>query len=172
MPGGRGFVEVEVDEDRGKLYSFGGQYRLEEENKWHFLNDLHQLDLHSFNWKKIESPIQPIARVGHRTVLIKKLFVFKNNKILKEKLKVNRNSIFMFGGTYVDYSRVLDGEYFYLNDLWKFDLEKKSWEKLNTLNTPSPRHSHNLLHRDLELILIGGNGNVSNRTQVNLIFNT
>lgn len=58
-------------------------------------------------------------------------------------------SLYLFGGQ--------NGNAETVNDFWKYELENKSWVKLNPLGeTPSPRSGHSLILSGKKILLFGG----------------
>lgn len=94
-------------------------------------NDLWQYVFETDTWAKLD-PItkeMPCKRSGHSAV-------------------VYNDKMYIFGG--------VDDEINRLNDLWEFDLKKKTWLELKVDNPPAPRNSHsaNLFHN--YMIIFGG----------------
>jgi N-acetylneuraminic acid mutarotase len=73
----------------------------------------------------------------------------------------------MFGG----YGGVRDGQGYYLDDLWKFDLESYKWEQLTTTGEVPESRSNYTLHLYApknEVVMFGGG--TDNRARFNFIF--
>ncbi len=94
-------------------------------------NDLWEYGFESGQWKKIE-PItkeMPCKRSGHSAVIY-------------------QDKMYIFGG--------VDDEINRLNDLWEFDLKKKTWCELKVENPPASRNSHSATLFHHTMIIFGG----------------
>lgn len=56
--------------------------------------------------------------------------------------------MYIFGG--------VDDEINRLNDLWEFDLKKKTWKELKVDNAPAPRNSHSATLYHNYMVVFGG----------------
>lgn len=94
-------------------------------------NDLWEYEFASKKWQMIE-PItkeRPCKRSGHSAV-------------------VYSDKMYIFGG--------VDDEINRLNDLWEFDLKKKTWSELKVENPPASRNSHSATLFHNYMIIFGG----------------
>jgi len=116
-----------------KLFLFGG-----EDTPTHpFDPNLHQYDFSTNEWTVIEPAAnqQPTDHPGLR---------------LAHSLSIIGNSIYLFGGR--------DGNATELGDLFRFDLEKKIWQRINDAvgDIPSPRSYHVSTAIGTHLYIFGG----------------
>lgn len=100
----------------GELYLFGGEYISPSQLQFLHFRDTWRFQLATKKWEKLNTPVGPSARSGHRMVLSKK-------------------RIILFGGFHDN-----NNAFQYFNDVWCFSLESYSWSKLEVAGTaPVPR---------------------------------
>ena len=94
-------------------------------------NDLWEYCFTTGKWKEIEALTKekPCKRSGHSAV-------------------VYQDKMYIFGG--------VDDEINRLNDLWEFDLKKKTWKELKVENGPASRNSHSATLFLNYMIVFGG----------------
>lgn len=125
---------VAVAQLGGQLWMFGGEFTSGSGSQFYHYRDLWCFHFPSLRWEKVVSPGGPGARSGHRMVQ-------------------QGNRLVVFGGFH---HNGRDTKYF--NDVFTFDLEKRSWAKVMTLGTePSPRSAcHFFPTPDGSLVVFGG----------------
>ncbi|KZS09098.1 Kelch domain-containing protein 4 [Daphnia magna] len=117
----------------GQLWIFGGEYASPSQSQFYHYKDLWVFYLKTKKWEKINATLGPTSRSGHRMVLCKKQLV-------------------VFGG-YHDNGM----DYKYYNDLHTFDLESRTWRKIEPAGiAPSPRSGCQMLALPDGRILITG----------------
>lgn len=100
----------------GELYLFGGEFISPSQLQFLHFRDTWRFQLATKKWEKLNTPVGPSARSGHRMVLSKK-------------------RIILFGGFHDN-----SNSFQYFNDAWCFSLESYTWSKLETTGTaPAPR---------------------------------
>lgn len=105
-----------------------------------------------FNWQetniKGSQRDSPKERWGHRLI------------------KVN-SSLLLFGG----FGGIPEGQGNYLNDLWKFDLVKSTWEPLNTTgDCPEPRSNYTIHFDKVNNQVIMFGGGATNKIRYNTLY--
>ncbi|XP_046437306.1 kelch domain-containing protein 4-like [Daphnia pulex] len=117
----------------GQLWIFGGEYASPSQSQFYHYKDLWVFYLKTKKWEKINATLGPSSRSGHRMVLCKKNLV-------------------VFGGYH---DNGLD--YKYYNDVHLFDLESRTWRKIEPSGTaPSPRSGCQMVTLPDGRILITG----------------
>lgn len=107
---------ISTAQNGGELYLFGGEYASPSQLQYLHFRDTWKFQLKTKQWEKINTPVGPSARSGHRMVLSKK-------------------RIFLFGGFHDN-----NNSYQYFNDVWSFSLETYTWTKMEVQGTgPTPR---------------------------------
>jgi len=112
------------------LVLFGGE--LFDGNVSECFNDLFRLNLEKLEWKKISSPNSPDPRNAHQAVAF-------------------RDTLYVFGG---EFSKGY--QFHHYKDLWKLDLNKNAWTRLDASGGPSPRSGHRMVVWRNYLIVFGG----------------
>ena len=125
---------VAVEQLGGQLWMFGGEFTSASGSQFYHYRDLWCFHFPSLRWEKVVSGGGPSARSGHRMVQ-------------------QGNRLVVFGGFH---HNGRDTKYF--NDVFTFDLEKRSWSKVMTLGTePSPRSAcHFFPTPNGSLVVFGG----------------
>ncbi|KAK9871490.1 hypothetical protein WA026_012862 [Henosepilachna vigintioctopunctata] len=118
----------------GQLWVFGGEFTSVSQSQFYHYQDLWVFNLSTKKWEKIVAPNGPSARSGHRMILLKK-------------------KIFVFGGFH-DNLR----QFKYFNDVFVFDLENYSWNKVVASGIcPSPRSGCLMMPlNDGRILIYGG----------------
>jgi len=119
--------------DGGQLWIFGGEYASPTQSQFYHYKDLWVFGLKAKKWEKITAAQGPSSRSGHRMVALKKNLV-------------------VFGGYHdngIDYR--------YFNDVHIFDLETRTWRKIEPVGVaPSPRSGCQMVTLPDGRILITG----------------
>lgn len=111
-----GHQMISTAQNGGELYLFGGEYASPSQLQFLHFRDTWKYQLSTKQWEKINTPVAPSARSGHRMVLSKK-------------------RIFLFGGFHDN-----TNSFQYFNDTWIFSLETYTWTKIETVGMgPTPR---------------------------------
>jgi len=107
---------VSLSSGKGQLWVFGGEYASPTQSQFYHYRDLWVFHMSTKKWEKISASGGPSSRSGHRMVCVKKQLI-------------------VFGG-FRDNLR----DYKYFNDVYAFDLENYTWNKLEPTGTPpAPR---------------------------------
>eukprot|EP00455_Lapot_gusevi_P012138 TRINITY_DN1569_c0_g1_i3.p1 TRINITY_DN1569_c0_g1~~TRINITY_DN1569_c0_g1_i3.p1 ORF type:complete len:358 (-),score=22.21 TRINITY_DN1569_c0_g1_i3:13-1011(-) len=121
------------DRESRFLLIFGGSTRSAE-----FYNDSYLLNLDKWSWSKVECENVPACRAGHSLVS-------------------RAGSAFLFGGQQVTLDQHQDMHSQFFDDLWRFDLESKRWEPLESKgDKPSGRNAHTASRVDNTMYIVGG----------------
>ncbi|XP_060069377.1 kelch domain-containing protein 4-like [Ylistrum balloti] len=107
---------ITLKQGGGQLWIFGGEFASPTQSQFYHYKELWVYHIKEKAWEKISAPGAPASRSGHRMVHCKK-------------------HIIVFGGFH-DNIR----DYKYYNDVYAFDLENYSWNKLEPSGAPpAPR---------------------------------
>ncbi|XP_033754886.1 kelch domain-containing protein 4-like [Pecten maximus] len=107
---------ITLKQGGGQLWIFGGEFASPTQSQFYHYKELWVYHIKDKAWEKISAPGAPASRSGHRMVHCKK-------------------HIIVFGGFH-DNIR----DYKYYNDVYAFDLETYSWNKLEPSGAPpAPR---------------------------------
>ncbi|XP_012215600.1 kelch domain-containing protein 4 [Linepithema humile] len=119
----------------GEFWIFGGEFTSPSESQFYHYRDLWVFRFADKKWEKITAPNGPSARSGHRMVHAKKQLI-------------------VFGGFHDN----LRGDSKYFNDVYIFDLEIYTWQKIEPLGVPpAPRSGCILLPTtDNKFVVYGG----------------
>lgn len=125
---------ISTAQNRGELYLFGGEYASPSQLQFLHFKDTWRFQLSSKKWEKLNTPICPSARSGHRMVL-------------------SRKRIFLFGGFHDN-----NNSFQYYNDAWSFSLENYTWTKIVAEGIPPTPRSGVIMGatEDGKIIIIGG----------------
>lgn len=118
----------------GEIYLFGGEFASPSQLQFYHFRDTWRFQLAEKKWEKLNTPVGPSARSGHRMVLSKK-------------------RIFLFGGFHDN-----NNTFQYFNDVWCFSLENYNWTKLEpTGSAPTPRSGVIIgASEDGKIVIYGG----------------
>uniref|UniRef100_A0A224XNU8 Kelch domain-containing protein 4 n=1 Tax=Panstrongylus lignarius TaxID=156445 RepID=A0A224XNU8_9HEMI len=103
---------VVVPSNKGELWIFGGEFTTKSESQFYHYRDLWVLQLDTKQWTQIKASGGPSARSGHRMVLCKRHLI-------------------VFGGYH---DNLQDCKYF--NDVHAFNLDDRTWTKIEPTGTP------------------------------------
>lgn len=107
---------IATAQNGGELYLFGGEYASPSQLQFLHFRDTWRYQLATKKWEKLNTPVGPSARSGHRMVL-------------------SRKRIILFGGFHDN-----NNTFQYFNDAWSFSLETYTWSKMDVAGVgPTPR---------------------------------
>ncbi|CAH1396329.1 unnamed protein product [Nezara viridula] len=124
---------VATSANKGELWLFGGEFTTRSESQFYHYKDLWLFELETKKWTKIDAPGAPSSRSGHRMVVVKR-------------------QIIVFGGYHDNLQ-----DYKYFNDVHAFNLDSRTWKKLDPTGTPpSPRSGCQMVSTPEGKIVIWG----------------
>ncbi|KAG8740857.1 hypothetical protein FRC12_015855 [Ceratobasidium sp. 428] len=118
------------------LWCIGGEY-FSEDGKAHFYNDVYRYSPDKDEWRLYTSPASPSPRSAHAVV----------------GTPANGGQLFLFGG---EFSSLNQTTFHHYRDFWVFSIESKSWERIETKNSPSARSGHRMAMWKHYILLFGG----------------
>ncbi|XP_046682403.1 kelch domain-containing protein 4 [Homalodisca vitripennis] len=125
---------VALAANKGQLWVFGGEYASPTQSQFYHYRDLWVFHFATNLWEKVNAAGAPSSRSGHRMVCVKKQLI-------------------VFGGFH-DNLR----EYKYFNDVHCFNLETRTWTKIEPSGTPpAPRSACQMVATpDSKVLIFGG----------------
>lgn len=175
------YLQGALDEETGKFYIFGGENVYQR-----YPNDLFILDLEKKNWEKKTFKEEIIfGLTGHslnyhndsnslfmfggfaKGVYLNEVFVYDIKQNLWNKINYEQNIKNLPIGRMLHASTILNnslyiyggktGDGIYLNDIWKFDLDLRTWEEILVEGeVPKGRSGHSLICHENSLYIFGG----------------
>ncbi|KDQ12099.1 hypothetical protein BOTBODRAFT_176632 [Botryobasidium botryosum FD-172 SS1] len=118
------------------LWCIGGEY-FSDDSKAYFYNDVYRYAPEKDEWRRFTSPNCPGPRSAHAVVAS----------------PMSGGKLFLFGG---EFSSLYQNTFHHYRDFWCFDIQTRSWDRIDTKIKPSARSGHRMAMWKHFIVLFGG----------------